>query len=135
MIQLNNLKLDDLIATVPLGYPTGLRSFDKATGGLRPGKLYLLGGASGDGKTSVMISLACQMAKAGHQVLYIGTEDDTTTIVSKIIANLSGVIIGPQLGDVDKQLAQSKCLDQTRPAYANFRRSAISNSLLLCGVK
>ena len=112
MIQLNNLKLDELIATVPLGYPTGLKSFDKATGGLRPGKLYLLGGASGDGKTSVMISLACQMAKAGHQILYIGTEDDTTTIVSKMIANLSGVVIGPQLGDIDKSLAEqtiAKC--------------------------
>lgn len=101
------IKLDELIDSTPVGYPTGLRAFDAATGGLRPGKLYLLGGSTGDGKTSVMIGLACQMARAGHQVLYIGTEDDTTTIASKIIANLSGVVIGPQLGEIDKQLAQS----------------------------
>lgn len=104
---LSKLKLDELIDSTPIGYPTGLRAFDAATNGLRPGKLYLLGGSTGDGKTSVMIGLACQMARAGHQVLYIGTEDDTTTIASKIIANMCGVVIGPQLGEIDKQIVQS----------------------------
>lgn len=102
MKSINLFSVEQLVAANPDGTQTNLVPFDAATGGLRPGKLYLLGAATGVGKTSVMIGLGCALAKQGHKVLYIGTEDDTETIVGKMVANLCGVQVRANMTDDDK---------------------------------
>lgn len=56
---------------------TGFTGLDRLLGGLRPGGLYLVAGRTGAGKTSLLLSIAGNMAiDGGHPVLFVSKEQN-----------------------------------------------------------
>lgn len=62
------------------GISTGIPALDDCTGGIRPGTLWIVGGASSMGKSVVGQQLAQNIARQGHGVGYVHLEMDTTAI-------------------------------------------------------
>jgi replicative DNA helicase len=79
------------------GIPTGIESLDRAFGGgLKPGKVVVLGARPTVGKTSLAGQIASEVASAGHVVLFLSQEMTSGELVDRFIANATGV----QLGDL-----------------------------------
>lgn len=57
-----------------VGRSTGFTDLDKLIGGLVPGRLMILGGCTGMGKTQVAGNIAASVARAGGPVLYVSIE-------------------------------------------------------------
>ncbi len=56
--------------------PTGLPEFDRVLGGgIVPGAAVLLGGDPGIGKSTLLLQAGDRMARRGHQVLYVSSEE------------------------------------------------------------
>ena len=71
---------------------TGLTSVDvPLNGGLAPGEIGLIVAPSGTGKSNAMLNFACENALRGNQSLYITLELSMTTVLSRIIAMLTGI--------------------------------------------
>lgn len=68
------------------GIATKLTVFDKQTGGLTEGKLHVLGGRPGMGKTSFALQLAINVAEQGLGVVFVSAEMDKLEIVRKALA-------------------------------------------------
>lgn len=74
--------------------PTGFELLDKQLdGGLYSG-IYTLGAGTGYGKTTLALQIACNMAKAGRDVLYFALEMSTAELVSKILSCLTKQVAG-----------------------------------------
>ncbi len=67
---------------------TGFVPLDKTIGGgLRPGELMLIGGAQGQGKTTMALQMARNMAASGQAtVLYVCFEHEETYLVQRLMA-------------------------------------------------
>lgn len=70
---------------------TGLDKLDALIDGYRPGHMYLVGGASGHGKTAWLTFCSIRAAMAGAGVLYATAEVPAEAIAQRIIANLARV--------------------------------------------
>ena len=57
------------------GYLCGLKDIDEKLGGFRPGKLYIIGGRPGMGKTTAMTKIAANMARDGGVAIWTGEMD------------------------------------------------------------
>lgn len=55
-------------------------------GGLWPGKVVVITGNTGSGKTQLALSLAMEAAKAGHPVGYVGMEIEAAELVARLTA-------------------------------------------------
>ncbi|EQD38927.1 DNA repair protein RadA, partial [mine drainage metagenome] len=56
--------------------PTGLTEFDRVLGGgIVPGAAVLLGGDPGIGKSTLLLQAGDRMARQGHRVLYVSSEE------------------------------------------------------------
>ncbi len=66
--------------------PTGLRTLDDLTGGLRAGTLFLLSSAPGDGKTALSLFLSYMAARSGAAVLYASASLDETEVMARLAA-------------------------------------------------
>ena len=66
---------------------TGFTELDERSGGLFPG-LYVIGAASGLGKTTFALQICDNLAKAGHDVVYFSLEQSKMELVSKSLARL-----------------------------------------------
>jgi len=55
--------------------PTGIDLIDMYTGGLYPGELWLLGGYTSEGKTTVLTNIARNIVVNGYNVLFITLEE------------------------------------------------------------
>ncbi|WP_164886830.1 replicative DNA helicase [Piscinibacter defluvii] len=74
------------------GIPTGLRTLDRALGGgLKPGKLVVLGARPTIGKTSLAGQISGTVAAAGHATLILSQEMTAGELVDRFIANTAGV--------------------------------------------
>lgn len=70
---------------------TGIHEIDEALrGGFRRGKVALLIGGTGIGKTTFVSILGASMAVNGHKVLHITFEDSCTEIAEKYYAHYTG---------------------------------------------
>ncbi len=78
------------------------------TRGLRPGRLYLLAGESGHGKTAAALSICDSILAAGRSILYINLEMERRELVLRL-AQLHGY-------DADKHYARHRDLD-TNPLF------------------
>ena len=68
---------------------TGFKNLDEMLdGGFYPG-LYVLGANSSIGKTSLLLQIADNIAKAGHGVLYFSMEMSSDELISKSLSRLS----------------------------------------------
>ncbi len=68
--------------------PLGFTPLDKTIGmGLRPGELFLIGGAQGTGKTTMALQMARNVASGGQaNVLYICFEHDEQYLLNRLVA-------------------------------------------------
>lgn len=66
---------------------TGFAELDGKSGGLFPG-LYVLGAASGLGKTTFALQMCDNLAAAGHEVIYFSLEQSKMELVSKSLSRL-----------------------------------------------
>ena len=102
--------IDDL---VPIA--TGFVPMDKTIGGgLRPGELMLIGGAQGQGKTTMALQMARNMAASGQAtVLYVCFEHDEEYLIQRMVAMESALSHLPQksgavkIQDVKKEVVSS----------------------------
>ena len=70
---------------------TGLRNLDGIIDGYRPGHMYLVGGASGHGKTGFLTFAAVQAAIGGAAALYATAEVPAEAIAQRIVCNVARV--------------------------------------------
>ena len=94
---------------------TGFVPMDKTIGGgLRPGELMLIGGAQGQGKTTMGLQMARNMAASGQAtVLYVCFEHDEEYLIQRLVAMESALSHLPQksgavkIQDVKKEVVGS----------------------------
>lgn len=71
------------------GIPTGLPDFDGALGGgLKPGKVYVIGARPSVGKTSLAAEIAIAFGRANHPALFLSQEMGTGELVDRAMANI-----------------------------------------------
>jgi len=68
-----------------LGMPTGFKELDDASDGIQDGKLYILGGTPGSGKTSFALNVVDELLKQGKRVLVFSLEMSSLEIIGKIL--------------------------------------------------
>lgn len=68
------------------GLSTGYADIDTMTGGLEPGKLYILGGRPSMGKTALALNIATNIAKSGKSVRYFSLEMRNYEVMKRIVA-------------------------------------------------
>ena len=91
-----NKPLDQRISPIRSWWP----HFDKMTLGYIPGKLYVLGGRPGDGKTSAATTQTANIIRSSNQsVLYISTELTPLEIVLQVGEAFCGGIATAPKGD------------------------------------
>ena len=72
------------------GIETGIRQFDRHTGGLQSGELYILAGRPGMGKTALMMTWALNIAMQGTPVGVFSLEMTAEELSMRLVASLSG---------------------------------------------
>lgn len=71
------------------GIPTGLPDLDRAFGGgLKPGKVYVIGARPSVGKTSLAAEIAIAFGRAGHPALFLSQEMVSGELVDRAMANI-----------------------------------------------
>ena len=81
------------IRSFQMGTATGLPVLDKTIRGLTPGKLYVVGGRTGAGKTSFATTITANILNMAKQpVLYISTELDFVEIWKQVTEAYKGGI-------------------------------------------
>jgi replicative DNA helicase len=81
-----------------VGIPSGFGRLDRLLDGWLPGGLYILGGAPGVGKTSLVLQWACHAALERAAVLvYLTYENSPHNLALKAIGRLAGV--GPAVAE------------------------------------
>ena len=73
-----------------LGYP----QLDQMIGGLEGGKLFVIGGRPGMGKSVLAENIALSIASRNHPVLYVSLEMDTKELMQRAIAQTALVDLG-----------------------------------------
>ncbi len=90
--QLSRELLDDLDrrSERQIGLQIGLEDFDAITGGLEPGDLAVLAGRPGMGKTSILVTVATQVAKASTVAVF-SAEMPAQQLMRRCVALLGGI--------------------------------------------
>ena len=73
------------------GLSTGLTRLDRLIGGLKPGKVYVLAGATSMGKTSAAEGFAFAAARAGSRPAFFSLEMTVEDVIQREIARLTGI--------------------------------------------
>lgn len=86
-------------------FRTGFSAIDEILyGSVLPGAQFVVAGATGMGKTMVMINMALQLAKMGKRVRYFSLENSIHSIIVRMISNLSGVYVARiRRGNLDEK--------------------------------
>jgi replicative DNA helicase len=95
---------------------TGLGSLDSAFGGgLQAGRLFVLLGGPGSGKTTLVNQIAEHVAAGGRPVVYLTTEDPLSTLLAKSIARVGQVNYGAVL---QGRASEQQAIDEARYVLA-----------------
>jgi replicative DNA helicase len=70
---------------------TSWRRLNRIIGGFRPSGLYVIGGRPGQGKTTVLLQAAWDLAKAGKKVLFVSLEMPVKQLQHRILAQSLGL--------------------------------------------
>jgi DNA repair protein RadA/Sms len=66
----------DAVVALPDRMRTGIEEFDRAIGGgIVPGSAMLLGGDPGIGKSTLLLQVAAELARAGRKIVYVSGEE------------------------------------------------------------
>lgn len=107
----------------PPGVPTGFSRIDAATGGMKPGHIWLLGAAPSQGKTAVAKEITYNAAQAGYAVLYCSLEMAEDEILRLLhVRHANAAIAGepvPLRGAADGTLSATQA-EIYRAAIADF---------------
>lgn len=68
------------------GIPSPWWELDQLIGGLHGSRMYVFGGAPGDGKSSAALNIAIHAAEAQHQVLVFSKEMPTLDVFGRLVA-------------------------------------------------
>src|SRR4029450_6829346 len=72
----HSLRRWDSVLALPDRMPAGIEEFDLGVGGgIVPGSAMLLGGDPGIGKSTLLLQVAAELAKAGRKVGYVSGEE------------------------------------------------------------
>tara|TARA_R100000664_G_scaffold34208_1_gene55064 strand:+ start:743 stop:2008 length:1266 start_codon:yes stop_codon:yes gene_type:complete len=84
--------------------PTGFSKLDKhLEGGLRPGRLYVIGARPGMGKSALAIHVTLQAAKRGIRTSYCSLEMTAAECASRLLAAASGIARPKEKNSLTKQ--------------------------------
>lgn len=87
---------------VPQGVTTGMPTLDGFIKLLRPGKLYLIGGRTGKGKTALAANIATQIAIGGKSVWFSSLEMTNHEVVERIMSSECNISMKSWSGKLDK---------------------------------
>jgi len=85
---------DDAGERLP-GIPTGLSALDRILGGLCPGRLTVIAGKPGAGKTTLMLQTALTAARAGHSVVIVSCEMTEPEVCRVMLSRHAGISLSP----------------------------------------
>ena len=77
------------------GIPTGLSAFDRILGGLCPGRLTVVAGKPGAGKTTLMIQMALAAARAESPVVIVSCEMSEPEVCRVLLSRHAGISLSP----------------------------------------
>jgi len=90
--QLLDASAERALSRAPRGScTTGVNKLDDATGGLRPGHVWVFGADTNWGKSSFLIMLADENMKKGKRVLIVTSEDDESIYGDRLMVRRSKV--------------------------------------------
>lgn len=85
-------KIETLQSTSKIaGLTFGLRDLDRLFGGMDKGKLYILAGRPGMGKSGIALTCALNLARQGKRVLFFSLEMPEMDVTGRLISQLSGI--------------------------------------------
>lgn len=113
--------------TIETGASTGLRELDGAIGGLQPGRLVVVAGRPGMGKTIVGANLARATAQAGNGCALFSLEMPVEEIGARI---LSDHAFHPNIAVTSKQIYEAE-LDERQMARVNAAADDLAKIPLL----
>jgi replicative DNA helicase len=73
------------------GISTGLTELDAITGGLKPGKLLVIGARTSVGKTALAHQIACHTGLSGYPTVFMSMEMDADEMALRMLARESGI--------------------------------------------
>jgi replicative DNA helicase len=76
---------------VTVGIPTGFKSLDQHTGGLRKSAIYIIGGRPGMGKSGFAFALAKNVAKQDLKVLFLSLEMPAELMALRALSAYTGI--------------------------------------------
>jgi replicative DNA helicase len=118
----------------PTSILTPWAALDSLIGGLFPGRMYVIGGSAGAGKSTVAINVAAQAAAAGHAALIFSKEMPTIDVTGRLVAYGAEVnlarINARRLHDDDRAKA-----DAFAKRTAAWRMRVNADPVSLTGVK
>ncbi len=85
--------------------PTGFSAFDTRNGGIMYGSLFVIGGSTGGGKSTLALNLLKNMSLAGEDVAYVPLEMTSEESMARLISTLSQV---PLIKIIKKQLTDNE---------------------------
>lgn len=91
---------------------TGIAGFDRLTGGVRGGKLIVIGARPGVGKTALALSMAKHVARHTGGVLVVSLEMSAEEIMARLYASESGVDV--------QELESGRLSDATMDSFADY---------------
>lgn len=99
-----------------VGISTGITALDNAIGGLRNNALYIVGGRTGTGKSSLAMTIGMNVAKEQKHVLYCSLEMPSTLLSLRVISAATGL---PAL-DIEQGRISDSQLEHVRIATDSF---------------
>ena len=73
------------------GIKTGFKDFDRMTGGLESGKLYVIGGRPSMGKSALALNIASHIAYNGKVVLFFSLEMKCNEVIKRVISYMTNI--------------------------------------------
>lgn len=104
------------------GITTGLTSLDRATNGLQDGRFYIFAGRPGEGKSSLLMTIAHGASNSGKKVLYFSLEMSAEELTSRLLASQSRVV----LGRFSRATATQQDFDAVGRAMLPLRKTTIN---------
>lgn len=119
-----------------VGIPTGLTALDAVSGGLKPGKLVVIGARTSVGKTALAHQIGCDVAMAGHPVVFVSLEMDDDELAVRYLSRETGIDLrrideSKDLGDAEIQALDTVRRERAAgaPMWVRAPRSAKPSDL------
>jgi len=104
-----------------VGLSTGINGLDRAINGLRGGKLYVVAGRPGCGKTAIAVNMSISAAKEGH-VLFFSMEMTAAELCERSIADVGKV----KYSSISSGLMADSDWSRLQTAAENIKKMDIS---------